>query len=133
MTTPRKNDAAKLGSSGGIVAQRIETTNDCAVIGSGLASRSPERIDALHAIRDAHAGLAATSQRARLLAALQALGSVSTYEAMRHLDIFDPRPRKLELVRDGYPIFTLRRRVDTEAGVCHCVGVYVMAKGVGHG
>lgn len=91
------------------------------------------RIVALHAIRDAYRGLEAPRQRERLLAALQTLGSVSTFEAMRHLDIFDPRPRKLELVRQGHNIITLRRRIETEAGVSHCIGIYVMARGVQHG
>lgn len=89
----------------------------------------PDRLAALHTVRDRHIGTATTTQRARLLDALQTLGHVTTFEAMRHLDIFDPRPRKLELVRDGHTIITLRRTVATEAGVKHRIGVYVMARG----
>ena len=70
--------------------------------------------------------------RARLREALETLGSVTTFEAMRFLDIFDPRPRKLELVRDGMDIFTLRRNDATESGERHSIGVYVLRKGVRH-
>lgn len=61
----------------------------------------PERIAQLHAIRDLHLGQSGATQRKRMREALETLGSVTTFEAMRHLDIFDPRPRKLELVRMG--------------------------------
>lgn len=128
-----KNDAAELGSEGGTGIQDNGQQSHCAVIGATLARPSAERLAALRAIRDAHRGLAAPNQRARLLAALRELGNVSTFEAMRYLDIFDPRPRKLELVRQGHPIITLRRRLETEAGVSHCIGVYVMTKGGRHG
>lgn len=83
-----------------------------------------ERLAALRSIRDRHSGGASSTQRARLLAALQSLRYVSTFEAMRYLDIFDPRPRKLELVREGYPIVTLHARVETESGSRHRIGVY---------
>lgn len=89
----------------------------------------PERAAALYAVRDRHIGTAATTQRERLLDALKTLGHVTTFEAMRYLDIFDPRPRKLELVRDGHAIITLRRTAETEAGIKHRIGVYVMARG----
>jgi hypothetical protein len=90
---------------------------------------SPERIAALHAIRDRNKGEACTTQRARLLDALQTVGHVTTFEAMRYLDIFDPRPRKLELVRNGHHIITTRRRTETESGERHCIGVYSLARG----
>ncbi|OYT84865.1 MAG: hypothetical protein CFE46_19365 [Burkholderiales bacterium PBB6] len=90
---------------------------------------SPERIDALHAIRDRNKGEASATQRARLLDALQTLGHVTTFEAMRFLDIFDPRPRKLELVREGHEIVTTRRPVETESGERHSVGVYSLVRG----
>jgi len=89
----------------------------------------PDRAATLYAIRDRHIGTAATTQRHRLLDALKTLGHVTTFEAMRYLDIFDPRPRKLELVRDGHTIITLRRTAETEAGIKHRIGVYVMARG----
>lgn len=89
----------------------------------------PDRAATLYAIRDRHIGTAVTTQRQRLLDALKTLGHVTTFEAMRYLDIFDPRPRKLELVRDGHTIITLRRTAETEAGIKHRIGVYVMARG----
>jgi hypothetical protein len=90
----------------------------------------PDRIAQLHQIRDRHRGLAASTQRQRLRDALETLGSVTTFEAMRHLDIFDPRPRKLELVRDGVDIITIRRYETTESGERHRIGLYVLRKGV---
>lgn len=84
----------------------------------------PERITALHAIRDRHPGGTASTQRACLLDALQSMGYVTTFEAMRYLDIFDPRPRKLELVREGWQIATAWATVETESGRHHRIGVY---------
>jgi hypothetical protein len=82
----------------------------------------------LHAIRDRHLGLDAPTQRARLLEALRALGSITTYEASRHLDVYHPPARAKELRDDGHRITTLRRRVVTEAGATHSVGVYLLAR-----
>lgn len=97
---------------------------------SPLHTTPPERIAALHMIRDRHSGHSGATQRARLRDALETLGSVTTFEAMRYLDIFDPRPRKLELVREGMDIITLRRSDATESGERHSIGVYVIRRGV---
>ena len=93
------------------------------------ANITPERIDALHTIRDRNKGEASATQRARLLDALQTVGHVTTFEAMRFLDIFDPRPRKLELVREGHAIITTRRVCETESGEKHTIGVYSLDRG----
>lgn len=90
----------------------------------------PGRLAALHAIRDRHLGTATSTQRERLLEALQTLGHVTTFEAMRFLDIFDPRPRKLELVADGYMIVTSWRTAYTEAQIMHRIGVYTLIRGL---
>lgn len=87
------------------------------------------RQTALHAIRERIKGESGSAQCQRLLVALQALGSVSTFEASRHLDIYHPPARAKELRRDGHSIITLRRQVETEAGVRHNVGVYVLSRG----
>jgi hypothetical protein len=84
------------------------------------------RVAALYAIRDRLPGNDARSGRARLLEALQTLGHVTTFEAMRFLDVFDPRPRKLELVRLGFPIELHWRQVATESGKSHRIGLYAM-------
>jgi hypothetical protein len=55
------------------------------------------------------------------------LGSITTFEAMRFLDVFDPRPRIHELRHtDGHPIRTTMRAGQTESGVVHRVGVYAL-------
>lgn len=69
-------------------------------------------------------------QRARLLTAMYELGSVSTFEAMRYLDVFDPRPRVHELRACGYQIVTASRLQQTESGFHHRVGVYVIHQGL---
>ena len=96
-------------------------------------SRQPDtprdRIAALHAIRDRHPGLVAAAQRNRLLDALQTLGSCTTFEASRHLDLYDPRARKMELVKAGHRVLMTWSVTETEAGVRHRIGQYTLVKG----
>jgi len=89
----------------------------------------PDRIAAIKAIRDRFPGDSAATQRARLLAILQELGSASTFELSRFADIYYPPARKLELVNHGHEILTIRREALTEAGVMHTVGVYILKRG----
>lgn len=88
------------------------------------------RESTLHAIRDAHNGLDGRTQCARLLEALHTLGSVATFEASRHLDVYHPPARAKELRQEGHRITTLRRQVVTEAGARHSVGVYLLVRAV---
>ena len=96
---------------------------------ASLHTTPSERIAALHAIRDRNRGDAAATGAARLLEALQVLQHVSTYEANRHLDLYDPRARKLNLVNAGHQIVTTWRTVQTECGERHRVGVYTLVRG----
>lgn len=69
----------------------------------------------------------AASQRRRLGTALVILGSVTTYEAMRELGIYDPKPRKHELVHEeGWDIETIWDTIEAEHGDTHRVGRYVL-------
>jgi Helix-turn-helix domain len=87
---------------------------------------SPEKQLALEAIATKFSGENSFSQRSRLLEALSRF-SVSTYEAMRYLDIYDPRPRIHELRHQfGYAIKTLWQTVVTESGEKHRIGLYVL-------
>ena len=89
-----------------------------------------EKKAALENIRNQFNAQDSHTQRARLLAALQRF-AVTTYEAMRYLDIYDPRPRVHELRhRDGHSIATHWQTVLTEAGEKHRVGLYVLQSGV---
>jgi hypothetical protein len=88
-----------------------------------------ERIAVLHAIRDRHAGQTGATQCDRLLEALQTLGSVTTTEAMRYLDIYRPPARKWNLVEGGHAILTTWDRGETESGEIHRVGRYSLVKG----
>ena len=68
-------------------------------------------------------------QRERLAKALIKLGSVTTFEAMRFLGIYDPRPRKLELLAQGFDIALVWDTTTTEDGARHRIGRYVL-KGI---
>jgi hypothetical protein len=89
---------------------------------------TPERIAALISIRDSITGIEAPPQRQRLITAIEQLQHVSTFEASRYLDVYYAPARKLELIRDGYPIKTVMRGVLTEAGKRHRVGVYFLER-----
>lgn len=72
------------------------------------------------------------TQRARLMAAMQETGHVTTFEAMRLLDVYDPRPRIHELKhRFDKSIDCVMRDEETESGVIHRIGVYFLSAGKG--
>lgn len=84
---------------------------------------SPEKKAALEAIRAEFKGTSADTQCARLLEAL-ARFPVTTFEAMRYLDVYHCPARILQLRKAGHRILTHRQTVVTEAGVRHCVSLY---------
>lgn len=87
----------------------------------------PERIAAIDRIRRQFIGDTASAQRNRLLAILQEVGPVSTFELSRHADIYYPPSRKHELVAEGHKITTTRRIIRTESGELHSLGVYTLS------
>jgi hypothetical protein len=87
---------------------------------------NPNRAGQLAAILAAMPGNDIHTQRQRMLTAIQKLGSVTTFEGSRYLDCYDPRARIHELRRDGSRIKTVMRAEQTESGVMHRVGVYVL-------
>jgi hypothetical protein len=89
---------------------------------------APEKAVQLRAIRDAMLGSSGHAQERRLLAALQQ-GPVTTFEAMRLLDVYHAPARVLDLRKRGVNIITTRLRVTTEAGATHVVGQYSLAPG----
>ena len=66
------------------------------------------------------------AQRARLLAYLRLHGSITTAHAREHLNIYDPRVRKHELVRQGYDIVMTWVTAVTAQGYAHNVGLYTL-------
>ncbi|MFT4503166.1 helix-turn-helix domain-containing protein [Caballeronia sp. 15711] len=70
----------------------------------------------------------AAHQRARLLAAMRLRDGVTTLEAVRFLDIVDPRARVVELRREGYRINTSWVIQPSEAGRLHSVGLYRISR-----
>ena len=94
---------------------------------------TPGKEAALKALRDEFKGNAADTQRQRLAAALHRLTTITTIEARRYLDILHPAGRAMELRAAGLDIVTLRQKQDTEAGVPHWVGLYVLRRGADAG
>ncbi|WP_206996538.1 helix-turn-helix domain-containing protein [Trinickia mobilis] len=92
------------------------------------AELSKKNRAAFTAILDRIPGNSAACQRARMLAAMRQFEEVTTLEAMRFLDVYDPRPRVYELRREGYWIRTTYAMQPTESGVVHAVGAYSLAE-----
>jgi len=85
------------------------------------------RLAVLADIMQSLPGSAGHTQRKRITEALVSLGSVTTYEAMRYLDCYDPRPRVHELRHQyGWQIVTIMEMGVTEAGEPHRIGRYVL-------
>jgi hypothetical protein len=91
---------------------------------------APDKVAALKQIREQFSGNAGRTQCQRLLAAL-ARYPITTFEAMRHLDVYHCPARVLQLRKDGHQI-THRKTVITEAGAKHTVGLYVLQRSAGH-
>ena len=83
---------------------------------------------ALKALLRKFPGTSGKAQCQRIRAALS-LFSLTTFEAMRFLDCYDPRARVMHLRNQGERIDTHWQIVQTEAGVKHRVGVYTLRLG----
>lgn len=92
---------------------------------------SPEKKAALEAIRAQFSGSGARSQAARLLEALSRF-AITTFEAMRYLDVYHCPARILQLRKQGHKIVTHWQTIITEAGVKHRVGLYMLESGGNH-
>ena len=92
---------------------------------------TPEKEAALKQIRDQFIGTSGRNQAERLLAAL-ARFPVTTFEAMRLLDVYHVPARVLQLRKAGHRIITHWQTITTEAGTRHRVGLYVLQRGDGH-
>lgn len=88
------------------------------------------KIAALHLILKRHPGLSSKVQCARLRAALSEY-SVTTFEAMRYLDVYYPPARVMQLRNAGEAIDTHWQTVITEGGERHRVGCYTLRTGAG--
>lgn len=86
---------------------------------------SPSKRRALAAILKAHPGNSCAAQCERIRAAL-AQFPLTTFEAMRYLDCYDPRARVMRLRDEGHAIVTHWRTVTSEAGTKHRVGLYAL-------
>jgi len=92
---------------------------------------SLEKKAALEAIREQFNGTGEHSQSVRLLEALSRF-AITTFEAMRYLDVYHCPARVLQLRKQGHNIVTHWQTVVTEAGVKHRVGLYMLESGGNH-
>lgn len=90
-----------------------------------------EKKATLKQIRDQFIGNSGRNQAERLLAALHRY-PVTTFEAMRELDVYHVPARVLQLRKAGHKIITLWQAVTTEAGATHRVGLYILQRGDSH-
>jgi hypothetical protein len=93
---------------------------------------SPEKKAALEAIRAEFKGNDSATQRTRLMEAFRRGWAVSTFEAMRYLDIYFPPARIRELRNLGEKIKTYWINIATESGERHNIDLYVLESGVSH-
>ncbi len=94
----------------------------------------PEDSNLLTDIAKVHRGNSSESQRNRLLVALKKLGSITTIEARRYLDILSPAPRVMELRKTGVDIETIWVYQPTDSGTVHRIGRYILkAEGGAYG
>lgn len=129
-TRSRKNDACARPLKGKVKDSRTQVINAACGprVGLSVHVTPPDKIKALKAIRDAIPGNAAATQERRLL---EALGRwcLSTFEASRYLDAYDPRARIMGLRNKGHSILTAWALVETECGRKHRLGIYVLQSG----
>lgn len=83
------------------------------------------RIEALQNIFRQHKGNNAETQANRALMGLQALGSLTTFELRKHLDIMHPAGRIKELRNRGYQIQTFWTNTTTDSSELHSMARYV--------
>lgn len=83
------------------------------------------KIEYLQGLAKSNAGADNKSQCARLREALSRY-PLTTFEAMRYLDIYHVPARILQLRNDGENIVTSWATVETEQGHTHRVGLYTL-------
>lgn len=83
---------------------------------------------ALAAIRRMFPGTSCEAQCNRIREALSQF-SLTTFEAMRFLDCYDPRARMTQIRRSGVAVDTHWQTIVTECGDRHRVGLYVLNPG----
>ena len=84
-------------------------------------------MEVLEAIRKDNQGNDANTQAKRLLIALRGLGSITTLEARKGLDILAPAARIFDLrYREGHCIALTWEHTFTDAGVKHRIGRYTL-------
>lgn len=101
----------------------METTTPCVI----TPLQGEAKINQLHSIRNRYQGETGKTHARRIIDALR-LGSLSTFEARRFLDVPHPAGRVQELRDAGNEIDTLRYSEKGDVGRPHCIAVYVLKK-----
>lgn len=87
----------------------------------------PDKEAALVQLNKDFSGNSAKVQCKRFIEALSRF-KINSFEASRHLNIYHPPARILELRKQGYPIDTVWESVEAENGIVHRVACYVLSK-----
>ena len=103
------------------LASTYTTDVDCDIV----AITSPEKQADSRSIKAMFTGSSAGAQCERLLTGL-ARYKITTYEAIRYLDVYHCSARVLQLRKRGSKITTHWETVITESGDKHIVGCYVL-------
>lgn len=90
-----------------------------------MAGTTEAKVQQLAAIREKYKGETVGTHTRRILEALR-LGSLSTFEARRHLDVPHPAGRVQELRKAGHEIDTVRKSEQSEIGRPHRIANYVL-------
>lgn len=116
----KRNKKAPEGQFKGL-ASTYTSEFDCA---TGVVTSLAKQAD-LRSINAIFKGSSAGAQCERLLTAL-ARYKLTTFEAMRYLDVYYCPARVMQLRKRGYKITTHWETVITESGEKHIVGCYVL-------
>jgi hypothetical protein len=119
-TKAKRKQKAPEGQFKGL-ASTYTSEVDCDIV----TITSPEKQADLRSIKAMFTGSSAGAQCERLLTGL-ARYKITTYEAMRYLDVYHCPARVLQLRKRGYKITTHWETVITESGDKHIVGCYVL-------
>lgn len=119
-TKAKRKQKAPEGQFKGL-ASTYTSEVDCDIV----TITSPEKQADLRSIKAMFTGSSAGAQCERLLTGL-ARYKITTYEAMRYLDVYHCPARVLQLRKRGYKITTYWETVITESGDKHNVGCYVL-------
>lgn len=122
--------AATPDSRSRVIEQSKAQEHEASSLAKSLAKLEPTstwKAGRLELIRRNHPGNSCDAQRQRLMMSFTLVGSVSTQECRRHLDIQSPASRVRELRLEGADIQTVIVLQETMPGCRHRFAKYLLA------